>query len=1168
MMWYTFGDYILDIQRYELCRAGILLKLQPKVFELLTYLIQYRDRVVTRQELFDTLWPEQFVSDDALERLVVLARRAVGDSGRAQRVIKTVHGRGYCWVVPVEEHSLAPSGEALLTASTRVLGAVANPAVLHPVGAERKQVTVLSCALSAVVTQAESLDPETLYAIRQRLFTLAQREVQRYGGTIQHFVDNGFLAFFGASVAQEDHAQRAVLVALRIREQFQANRAELTLLPGHEPAVGMAVHTGEVIVGPIGADPRRIALAVGDTTQIVERLLRLAEPGAILLSDTTGQLVGGAIRLEEIGPLQGPDTTRPQTAYKVLGRVSQSAGLGWQGRRMRRVFVGREREMSTLHALLAQVENGHGQVVGIAGEPGIGKSRLLYEFRQQVQHTSCSYLAGRCVSYGQATPYLPLLALLHQACGLTDSDTTEEVITKVRRSLQAVGMEPEEWGPYLLRLLGRAGHTAHFDTLSPQTLRARTFETLLQMQLHASHQRPLLLEVEDVHWIDPTSEEWLMALVERLAGAPLLLLLSYRAGYQPAWMGKSYATQLALQRLTADESRHIVRVVLQMRSGSEDLVQTIEAKGEGNPFFLEELAQAVVEQGDAHPTLVLPETVQAVLATRLDRLPPEAKTLLQVAAVVGREVSVPLLQAVTALAEAPLHQCLTRLQEAEFFYEARPVPELVYAFKHALTQEVAYQSLFRSTRQQYHRQIAELLVRQFPDMVETQPEVLAHHYTKAGLNEQAVPYWQRAGERAAARSAHREAVTHCTRGLEVLKLLPDTSVHAGYELGLHLALGASLLSLRGPSAPEMEPVWTRARELCEQVGDTAQLSKVLTGLSAFHGLRGQLQAALERAEDILWLAQRAHDDFLHCVAHYRMGFALFFRGVLVPARSNFEQALALDASQQYASQQYSDRELLGGFQDHVVSCLSHLTLSLIVLGYPDQAVTRIREALTRAQEIAHPYSQVYALVHAVHVHELRREVQAVQEHVEAMIAICEEQEFTFWLAIGRLYRGWVLIAQGYGEEGVAQMRQGIPPSERLMAPYLRALLAEAHATRERTEEGWAVLAEVLDEVNQGKGRFYAAELYRLKGELLLRQAMTNAQQAETCFQQALDLARQSQAKWWELRTAMSLSRLWQHQGRRDAACQLLAEVYGWFTEGFDTADLQEARALLHELQGE
>jgi predicted ATPase len=348
------------------------------------------------------------------------------------------------------------------------------------------------------------------------------------------------------------------------------------------------------------------------------------------------------------------------------------------------------------------------------------------------------------------------------------------------------------------------------------------------------------------------------------------------------------------------------------------------------------------------------------------------------------------------------------------------------------------------------------------------------------------------------------------------------------------------------------------------MGDTAQLSEVLIGLFGFHGVRGELQAALEIGEQLLRLAQRAHDGFLLWVAHYGMGFALFFRGTLIPARVHFEQAMAL-----YDPQQHSDRDLLGGFQDRVVSCLSHLAWSLVVLGYPDQAVTRIRESLVRGHELAHPYSRVYALMHAVVVHVLRGKAQTAQEYAEAMIALCEEREFVFWLGWGMFYKGWALVAQGHGEEGVAQIRQGITrfAHDRLMGPYARALLAEACAYIGQTEEGWAVLAEALAEVNQGEGRFYAAELHRLKGELLLRQAMTNAPQAEACFQQALALARRSQAKWWELRAAMSLSRLWQRQGKRDAACQLLAEIYGWFTEGFDTAVLQEARTLLHELQG-
>ena len=637
-MRYTLGDYTLDTQRYELCRAGIPLQLQPKVFDLLAYLIQHRDRVVTRQDLFDALWPEQFVSEDALEWTIAEARRAVGDSGRTQRVIKTIRGRGYRFVAPIEEHLQAVSDHASLPAPARALAAEESPVMAHPVGGERKQVTVLAVALSAVVTQAAGMESEALHTVRQRVFALVQQEVQRYAGTIQHFVDNACLAFFGAPLAQEDHARRAVLAALRLQECLRVAGPALGPGTAQERTVCLSVHTGEVIVGPIGADPRQIALAVGDTTQMADQLLRLAEPGAIVLSAATARLVQDLLRLDLVAPVNVPGVTASPTVYRVLGLASHHAALGWQGRRVIRQFVGREHEMGTLHALLAQVEAGHGQVVGIAGEPGIGKSRFLYEFRHQVRHQPCTFLAGRCVSYGQATPYLPLLDLLRQACGLTDSDTPDETAARVARYLRDVGMESEAWSPYVLRVLGRDDSTEHLPPLSPQALRTRIFETLLQMQLHASHQRPLLLEVEDVHWIDPTSEEWLMALVERLVGVPILLLLSYRSGYHPAWIGKSYATQLALQRLTAHESQRVVRTVLAPQAVPDRLVRAIVAKGQGNPFFLEELAQAVVEQGGQHPRLVIPETVQAVLTARLDRLPSEAKALLQVAAVIGTEV--------------------------------------------------------------------------------------------------------------------------------------------------------------------------------------------------------------------------------------------------------------------------------------------------------------------------------------------------------------------------------------------------------------------------------------------------------------------------------------------------------------------------------------------------
>lgn len=411
------------------------------------------------------------------------------------------------------------------------------------------------------------------------------------------------------------------------------------------------------------------------------------------------------------------------------------------------------------------------------------------------------------------------------------------------------------------------------------------------------------------------------------------------------------------------------------------------------------------------------------------------------------------------------------------------------------------------------------------------------------------------------RSAHREAIAHCTRGLEVLTLLPDTPTRAQYELKLQLTLGEMLLFTKGPGADEVGHVRLRAHELCEQVGDDWQRFPVLMGLWGFHGVRGELQAARIFAEQLLRLAQRQPIALHHLRAHFTMGFTLLFLGELVAARASLERALTFWAFQQHdALPPHTE-------QDLVVTCLAHMAMTLAVLGYPDQALARAYEALSRAQGLSHPYSLAYALAHVTWIHRLRREAQATQAQAEATLALCEEQEFAQWLTSGWIWRGWALFGQGQEEEGFALMHQGIVHSpDRLMRPYEYAFLAEAYTSRGQREEGLAILTEQLDVVERSDGRFYTAELHRLKGELLLRQTVPDAQQAEHCFHHALDLAHRTHAKWWELRAAISLSRLWQRQGKRDTARQLLAEVYGWFTEGFNTPDLQEARALLHELE--
>jgi predicted ATPase len=599
-----------------------------------------------------------------------------------------------------------------------------------------------------------------------------------------------------------------------------------------------------------------------------------------------------------------------------------------------------------------------------------------------------------------------VLDLLRHNCGLTEADSPEAIAAKVQRSLQEVGMAPDEWAPYLLPLLGLESGTDQLARLSPQAIKARTFETLIQMSVNGSRQRPLVLEIEDLHWIDATSEEWLAALVDRLAGVPILVLVSYRPGYRPRWVDKSYTTQLTLRRLTPGDSRQVLQAVLPPEQVSEALAQEILAKADGNPFFLEELARTVVEQDDRRLPLAVPDTVHAVLATRIDRLPPTEKRLLQTASVIGKDIALPLLQALAGLPEEELRRGLRYLQAAEFFYETRLVPEPTYTFKHVLTQEVAYQSLLQRTREQYHHLIAQVVEARLPEIAATQPEWLAQHYTAAGLMAQAISYWGQAAQRAIRRSAYAEAISHLTQGLEVLKTLPETPERTLQELDLQTSLGLSLTATRGYAAVEVEEVYARVRELSQLAGDTPQLFPLLWGLFSFYMLRGQFQTALALGEQLLALAQRIQDTAFLLGAHSALGSTLFYLGEPVLAREHLEQGIVL-----YDPQQQRSHAFLYG-QDPGLSCLSYAASTLWLLGYPDQARQRSREALTLMQELSHPFRRAYLLILAAMLHYSLREEQAVRERGEAVSALCTEYEFPLYRAGGTIMQGWGLAVQG------------------------------------------------------------------------------------------------------------------------------------------------------------
>jgi predicted ATPase len=942
--------------------------------------------------------------------------------------------------------------------------------------------------------------------------------------------------------------------------------------------VRLGIHTGLVVVGEVGGGTRQEQLALGETPNLAARLQGIAAPDTLVISAMTLQLLGGFFACQALGtpPLKG--FAQPLEVYQVLYESTARSRLDAVGSAGLTPLVGREQEVRLLLERWAQVKDGLGQVVLLSGEAGIGKSRLVQMLKEHVAAEPQAWLTPcQCSPYYQNSALYPLIDLLERVALRFDrEESPEQKLSKLEGHLVQYGLPLTEAVPLFTSLLSLplAANYAPLN-LPPAQQKQKTLHALLTILLRIAAQQPLLFIMEDLHWVDPTTLELLNLLVDQGPTTRILALFTFRPDFSPPWTGRSHLTQVMLPRLPRSQAAEMTGRVAHSKALPPEVVEQVVAKTDGVPLFVEELTKMVLESGLLQereeryeltaplPPLAIPTTLHDSLMARLDRLA-TVKSLAQLGATLGREFSYALLQAVSPWDEATLRHGLQQLVQTEFLYQQGLPPQATYLFKHALIQEAAYQSLLRSTRQQHHQRIAQVLEAQFPDICETQPELLAQHYTEAGLTEAAIPYWQQAGRRAIQRSANVEAISHFTRGITLLMTLLDSPERSQQELELQVALGPALMATKGWTAPEVANVYTRARELCQQVGETSQLFPALWGQWAYNNDRGEYQTARELGERLLRLAERIRDPAFLLQAHHALGNTLFYLGELGQARQHSEQGIAL-----YDPQQHRSHAFLYGGHDPGVCCRLFCAWDLWLLGYPDQALQRSCEALTLAQELAHPFSLAHALCMAAVLRQFRREDQTIREQAYAALQLSSEQGFSLWLAGTTILQGWTQAEQGQSQEGIAQMRNGLAGWQATGAEYHRAywlaLLAEAYGKGGQGTEGLCVLAEALTIVNSTRERNYEAELYRLKGELLLQQAAGSGDEAETCFRQALDIARQQQARSLELRAAMSLSRLWQRQCKRAEACALLAPIYGWFTEGFDTADLQEAKALLDEL---
>jgi TOMM system kinase/cyclase fusion protein len=1053
--------------------------------------------------------------------------------------------------------------------------------------AERRQLTVLFCDLVDSTVLASQLDPEELREVVRAYQDTCAKVIARFEGHIAQYLGDGLLVYFGYPQAHEDDAQRAVRAGLGMVEAMAQLNSRLEHERGVHLTVRLGIHTGLVVVGEVGGGSRQELLALGETPNVAARLQGIAAPDTLVISAATFQLLGGYFACQSLGTTLLKGVAQPLAVYQVLSESTARSRLEAVGRTSLTPLVGREAEVALLLEHWRQVKEGLGQVVLLSGEAGIGKSRLVQVLKEHVAVEPEAWLTPcQCSPYYQNTALYPMIELLERvALQFEREELPQQKLRKLEGFLVQHGLPLAEAVPLLAALLSLP-LTADYAplTVSPEQQKQMTLHAFLTILLRIAAQQPVLFVMEDLHWIDPSTLMFLSLLIDQGPTARILTLLTCRPDFHAPWTGRSHLTQVTVNRLPRRQAAELTGRVARGKALPAEVVEQVAAKTDGVPLFVEELTKMVLESGLLQereeryaltgplPMLAIPTTLHDSLMARLDRLA-AVKGLAQLGATLGREFAYDLLQAVAPWDEATLRQGLQQLVAAEFLYQQGLPPQAKYRFKHALIQDAAYQSLLKSTRQQYHQRIAQVLEAQFPETVTTQPELLAHHYTEAGLIAQAIPYWQQAGQRALERSAHLEAVAHLTQGLEVLATLPDTPERAQQELDLQTTLGPALMVTKGMGAPEVLQAYARARELCQQVGETPQLFQVLQGLWFFYLMRMELQTARELGEHLVTLAQQVGDPALLLEAHYALGNTLNYLGEFAAAQAHFAQGITL-----YDPLQHRAHVVRYGL-DLGVACRYYAGVTLWYLGYPDQALQRSHEALTLARELAHPFSLACVLFFAAWLYQLRREWPLTHERAEAAIVLGVEQGFAQFVAGATIFRGCALAerepepgtGQGQVEEGMAQMQQGLAAwratGAEVLRPYGLALLAKASAKLGQPEAGLTLLAEALAVTNDTGEHRWEAELHRLKGELLLARSAEHDTEPEACFRHALDIARRQQAKSWELRSAISLSRLWQRQGKQAEARQLLAPIYDWFTEGFDTADLQEARALLAALRG-
>jgi class 3 adenylate cyclase/predicted ATPase len=1037
--------------------------------------------------------------------------------------------------------------------------------------AERRHLTVMICDLVGSTALSARLDPEDMGAVIDAYQATCARITLSYDGFIADFRGDGIFAYFGYPRAHEDDAERTVRAALEI----VAAVTRLETRAGEPLSVRIGIATGLVIVGDLrGEGSLREHSVIGDAPNLAARLQTLVEPNMVVVADSTRRLLGNLFRLRDLGRHELKGIGGPIGAWVVEGLSASESRFKAVRRAGPADLIDRHAEMKFLLERQRQAWKGEGQIMLISGEAGIGKSRLAATLAERVVKEQYAQFRYQCSPYNVNSALRPIIEQLERAAEFKSDDTSWVRLEKLEAHLAKGPSQVQAVAPLFAALLSIPfGDRYPTLTFSPAQQRRRTLAALLdQFEGHARRQ-PILLLLEDAQWADATSLELFDLIVERARQLPILVLITFRSEFDPPWVGLANVSTLTLGRLDSEYSENIVTQVTGGRALPTEVMRHIVAKTDGNPLFVEELTKAVLEGGilaehaggyrldGPLPPLAIPATLQDSLMARLDRLV-SVKEIAQIGAAIGREFSYSLIRLVVARDETALKHALTELEEAELVYRDGEPPEAVYSFKHALVRDAAYESMLKSRRQRLHGQIARALEDGFPDVVTSEPEILAHHFTEAGIVEPAINYWLKAGNLALSRSANAEAVKHLRRGIELILDLPPSPERVRKELDFYLALGPAVAATEGDAAHETSRVFARASELLGDGGTPTEQMTVLWGNYLAHTMRAEHSSAIEVARQCVILAAAHEHPGVSALASRFMGQTLHFMGALVDARGHLERTLAICAANQQTIATY---RRFG--TDDQVNTLTFLAVTLLLLGYPDQSAAVAEQAVSRARAIGLAFTTAVALSHMAVLGTIGGDPRLALANADEAIAISVENEFASADHRARFFRGALLAQSGEPEPGIEQMRNAMAAaegnSERNRRTVYLCHAASAHASLSHPDIGLGLLDEAVQIAETTSERFFEAELHRLRGTVLL--SLGRKTEAETELRRALTIAQQQQARWWELRAATSLAKHLRDEGRHADACSVLKPVFDWFVEGFDTPDLKDAKALLDQL---